>query len=130
MTPVPVIFEDHTLAGFRPLAWSLPVCELRCGLLNLRERLTHVAGREPVLLVRSLLAELASSGGYQVGADAVKPEQGIVLLSGRLGARWDLLSDLCNLIHLLLVTAENDTDLQVIENVPDFLGKAGLIYGG
>ena len=34
-----VIFEDHTAAGFRPLSWSVPVGELRCGILNLRERL-------------------------------------------------------------------------------------------
>jgi UDP-N-acetylglucosamine diphosphorylase/glucosamine-1-phosphate N-acetyltransferase len=94
VTTVPVIFEDHTLTGFRPLAWSVPVCELRCGLLNLRERLAHVSGHEPVLLVRSLLAELASSGGYRVGGEAAAPPQRIVLLSGRLGARWDLLAEL------------------------------------
>ena len=43
MKPFIILFEDHTAEDFRPLSWSLPVYELRCGILNLRERIAHHA---------------------------------------------------------------------------------------
>ncbi len=39
-------------------------------------------------------------------------------------------SDLNDFIHLLLIVAENDTDIQVFENTADFIREAGLINGG
>ncbi|MBK7702068.1 MAG: hypothetical protein IPI34_03805 [bacterium] len=40
-----VLFEDHTLQGFRPVAWSVPVYEIPCGLFNLRERVEMCLAR-------------------------------------------------------------------------------------
>ena len=92
MSFLPVIFEDQTLRGFRPLAWSVPVCELRCGLLNGRERVAATAGVEPVLLVRGMLQGLAAAGGYRAGmGDVIAAGQDILLLSARLAFHWDLL---------------------------------------
>jgi len=95
---VPVIFEDETLVGFRPLTWSQPISELRCGLLNLRERLTHVTGEPPTHLLREFLQDLAISHDHPVGTEvlslAVSAGARLLLVNGRLGARWDLLDDL------------------------------------
>ena len=95
MTLLPVIFEDQTVVGFRPLSWTVPVGELRCGILGPRERLALVAGQEPVLLLRSLLAPLARDVGHAVGADTLRgPVAGgarLLLISGRVGAAWELL---------------------------------------
>jgi UDP-N-acetylglucosamine diphosphorylase/glucosamine-1-phosphate N-acetyltransferase len=92
---VAVIFEDESVTGFRPLAWSQPVCELRCGLLNLRERITHLTGSAPHLLVREFLQELAVAHGHPVGADALtrrlKADDRLLLVNGRFGHRWDRL---------------------------------------
>jgi len=94
---VPVIFEDETLAGFRPVAWSVPVCELRCGLLNPRERVARLCGREPILLLRELLGELGRDCGHAVGSDAARQRLGdgdrLLLVSGRVGSSWDLLTE-------------------------------------
>ncbi len=92
MSYLPVIVEDQTLRGFRPLAWSVPVCELRCGLVNGRERVAAVTGREPALLVRGMLQGLAGAGGYVSGTDGVAASgEDVLLLSARLGFHWDLL---------------------------------------
>jgi UDP-N-acetylglucosamine diphosphorylase/glucosamine-1-phosphate N-acetyltransferase len=94
---VPLLFEDHTLAGFRPLSWSMPVGELRCGLLNPRERVTLACGEPPVLLLRSFLEELARDVGHAVGPAAVREALAragadrALWLSPRLGADWRLL---------------------------------------
>lgn len=95
MSVLPVIFEDQTLTGFRPLAWSVPVGELRCGLLNCRERLALAAGRDPVLLLRGCLDPLAAACGLAAGVEAVRARgaghERLLLVSGRVGADWDLL---------------------------------------
>lgn len=97
MPYVPLLFEDHTLAGFRPLSWSMPVGELRCGILNPRERVTLTCGEPPVLLVRGFLEELARDAGHAVGPPAVSEAVArvgadrVLWLSPRLGADWGLL---------------------------------------
>jgi UDP-N-acetylglucosamine diphosphorylase/glucosamine-1-phosphate N-acetyltransferase len=95
---VPVIFEDETVTGFRPLSWSQPVGELRCGLLNCRERLALLTGGPPVQLCRTFLQDLAAAQGQQVGIapleTAVAAGARLLLVNGRLGRRWDLLSEL------------------------------------
>lgn len=97
MSVLPVIFEDESLLGFRPLAASLPVCELRCGLLNLRERLEHLTGRRPVLLLREYLHALAAAHDHRLGLDIPRrhlAEGGrLLLISGRVGSGWDLLNE-------------------------------------
>ena len=88
----PVIFEDHTAAAMRPLSWSVPVYELRCGLFNLRERLALLTGREPGILPRGFLGPLARECGHAVcGADGPRR---LLLLSARVGAAWDVLAAL------------------------------------
>ncbi len=36
------LFEDQAAAGFAPIAWMRPVCELVCGQFSLRERLVRM----------------------------------------------------------------------------------------
>ncbi len=86
----PVIFEDHTAAALRPLSWSVPVYELRCGLFNLRERLAILTGREPELLPRGFLAPLARDCGHALAGDG-GPER-LLVLNARLGAAWETLA--------------------------------------
>jgi UDP-N-acetylglucosamine diphosphorylase/glucosamine-1-phosphate N-acetyltransferase len=87
-----IIFEDHTAAALRPLSWSVPVYELRCGLLNLRERLAVLTGREPELLPRGLLAPLARECGHAVAG--VDGPRHVLMLSARVGAAWEVLAAL------------------------------------
>ncbi len=108
MKLLPVLFEDHTFARFRPLSWSWPLYELRCGVLNLRERLQWLqreAG-EPTgsevtvwgLLPRSFLQPLHRPRGAAVGpvevAEAARQADRLFILNGRLGPRWDVLAGL------------------------------------
>ena len=87
MSVRPIIFEDHGWSRMRPLAWSTPVSEIRCGMFNLRERVETILESTVggVNLVRPYLAPLlgvgASAGGG--GRD--------VWLSGRLGSFWEVL---------------------------------------
>lgn len=99
---LPLMFEDHTVAGFRPVAWSIPVGELRCGILNPRERLAQLAGRQPILLLRGFLQQLARDVGHDVGAEAVRQAlagSGItdsLWISPRVGHHWALLHQAMN----------------------------------
>src|SRR5436309_2860399 len=52
------LFEDQSAAGFVPIAWMRPVCELLCGQFSLRERLLRgLSVREWGAFVRPFLAE-------------------------------------------------------------------------
>ena len=72
------IFEDHTAARFRPLAWGTPVYELGWGMFNLRERVetaadAAAADTEVVLLPRRMLAPLQMESlpdGMSCGVEA------------------------------------------------------------
>ena len=100
MSLLPVIFEDHTLTGFRPHTWSQPVAELRCGLLNPRERVAHACGQAPALLTRTFLSGLATEAGHANGVEAVlagaEAQGGLLLFSGRIGSAWDLIERAVN----------------------------------
>ena len=64
MQIVPVIFEDHNLVRMRPLTWSIPVFEVRCGMFNTRERVGMCGERNGgVLLGRELLGGLHTASG-------------------------------------------------------------------
>jgi len=101
-----VLFEDHTLQGFRPVAWSLPVYEIPCGLFNLRERvelsLARTGGQDRLaLLPRTLLEDLQRATlpvGAVCGAAATLAAAAgagtVLFLSARLGADWNTLRDL------------------------------------
>jgi UDP-N-acetylglucosamine diphosphorylase/glucosamine-1-phosphate N-acetyltransferase len=90
---IPVIFEDHTFAQFRPLSYSLPTYEMRVGMFNLRERVRHLSGKlnldDGYLLSRSILGPLHPDTGWQVGAEALaradeQPDTIYLWLNGRL----------------------------------------------
>jgi UDP-N-acetylglucosamine diphosphorylase/glucosamine-1-phosphate N-acetyltransferase len=109
MRMLPIVFEDHSAARFRPLSASRPVYELRCGLFSLRERLARVApaaesfqeGFVPVpmgFLPRPHLAPLQPRNGCVLGTEdcrrALAEAETVMLLAGRLGPRWDILAAL------------------------------------
>jgi hypothetical protein len=103
-----VLFEDHTVDRFRPLSWSWPLYELRCGILNLRERVqllqrqvhdqTGMVALPLGLLPRTLLAPLHHLPDAAVGPDAVRQAaqqaEGWLCLHGRLGPRLDVIAAL------------------------------------
>jgi hypothetical protein len=96
---VPVIFEDHSLAMMRPLAWSTPMFELRCGMFNTRERVGMCSGGTGgVLLGRSFLSGLNSAAGWTWGAEGIKgrprAEERYLFLNGLLAPDFLLISDL------------------------------------
>jgi len=125
---LPVLFEDHTVAGFRPLAWSMPVSELRCGILNPRERVARICGREPVLLQRGFLDTLAGELGHAVGVAAVREVMaggevdGVLWLSPRVGADWTYLVDVCARAETGLREADVDGLLAAVVMAGDVEG--------
>jgi len=91
-----VLFEDHTYRRFRPLADSLPIYELRCGLFNTRERLELVdSGGGGLLLSREILRPLHRAPGWSV--DAVEPAGRTLWLNGRLAPLAGLVARLHDL---------------------------------
>jgi len=96
---LPVMFEDHTAAGFRPLSWSVPVSELRCGIFNPRERVQMACGQAPVLLLRPYLDDLAAALGHAAGMQRIRQlldagnRPTLLMLSPRIGADWFFLED-------------------------------------
>lgn len=115
MEPIVVLFEDHAAEDFRPLSWSLPVYEIRCGMLALRERVQYLAGAEtPGLLPRRLLLPLqraTAANGAAVGADACRhrvAQAGALYLNARLGPDWPQLA--------ALLAAGSDADWAWWEN--------------
>lgn len=101
-----VLFEDHTLQGFRPVSWSVPVYEIPCGLFNLRERVATVAGEAGrddrlVLLPRTLLSDLQAASlpdgmacGLEAAQAAAVRAEAVLFLNARLGPDWAVLRDL------------------------------------
>ncbi len=94
-----ILFEDHTAAWFRPLSWSVPVYELGCGLMNLRERvvmLTADSGPGVGLLPRSGLRglqDVAPPPGCVCGGaacrDLAAAAESVLVIASRLGADWE-----------------------------------------
>lgn len=106
MPVLPILFEDHLVPSFRPLSWTLPLFEMRCGLFNTRERLELTASRfagghgsqRPLggLLARGMLCGLHTADRWisnpaDLGALAKDGRERVLWLNGRLGARFDLL---------------------------------------
>jgi UDP-N-acetylglucosamine diphosphorylase/glucosamine-1-phosphate N-acetyltransferase len=53
------IFEDRAVTNLHPLVYTRPACDLRCGVLTLREKIAHAyAGMPLALRVRPYLAPL------------------------------------------------------------------------
>lgn len=99
MQIVPVLFEDHNLVRMRPLAWSTPVFELRCGMFNNRERVSMCGGGNGgVLLGRRLFSELHTAAAWKVGSDSLTlPEwkdSRFLFLNGMLAPDFSLIHGL------------------------------------
>ena len=102
MNIVPVIFEDHNLARMRPLSWSAPVFELRCGMFNTRERVGLCSsGGGGVLLGRNILRDLNRASGWAWGSESI-PVSGskdtrFLFLNGMLAPDFSLIRGLFDL---------------------------------
>lgn len=90
-----VLFEDHTHAGFRPLAASQPTYELRCGLFNTRERVSMVAPGGGLLLAREVLRALHMAPDWTTEPSAVSDRS--LWLNGRLAPSASLVAAMVGL---------------------------------
>lgn len=94
----PILFEDHGLARLRPLCWSMPQFEVRCGMFCLRERVgLLVDGRPGRMLMRTFLHAGAQDPAWGAGFQSEVGGQADLWLAGRLGPRWDVLQGLLTL---------------------------------
>ncbi len=59
-----VIFEDEGCRTFLPLTHTRPVCDLRCGIFTLRERLQTLTGKPPAVICRPHLARAYGVGRW------------------------------------------------------------------
>ena len=78
-----VIFEDHSLKNFRPLALSAPSYEIRMGMFNLRERVELAGPYQGTLLCRDILAPLHTCDRWQIN-----PETGPLQQHGQQRFLW------------------------------------------
>ncbi len=116
MKIVPVIFEDQNLTRMRPLAWSVPVFELRCGMFNTRERVGLCNGRGGgILLGRDLLRNLNNASGWEWGAASIggfdRNDGRFLFLNGMLAPDFSLIQGL----------------LEMAQDSPDFLWRNGRV---
>jgi UDP-N-acetylglucosamine diphosphorylase / glucose-1-phosphate thymidylyltransferase / UDP-N-acetylgalactosamine diphosphorylase / glucosamine-1-phosphate N-acetyltransferase / galactosamine-1-phosphate N-acetyltransferase len=95
-----VLFEDQTSANFRPLTWGLPTYELRCGMFNLRERVSLLMGKDcrGGLLPRKFLEEFHQPSDWAIGhmevKDRIKDAEMVLFLNGRVGPDFTFIRDL------------------------------------
>jgi len=59
-----VLFEDEGCRTFLPLTHTRPVCDLRCGIFTLRERVRMLTGMTPAVICRSHLAQAYGVGRW------------------------------------------------------------------
>jgi hypothetical protein len=65
MTDEPIVlFEDEGCRTFLPLTHTRPVCDLRCGIFTLRERVRMLTGMMPAVICRSHLAQVYGVGRW------------------------------------------------------------------
>ncbi len=88
-----ILFEDHTFSRLRPLCWSRPTYEVRCGLFNLRERVELTdPGQGGLLLSRELLRPLHQVPAWST--TVTRPTGRTLWLNGRLAPRAELVQAL------------------------------------
>ena len=98
MPPRPIIFEDHAHGRLRPLAWSRPIQDLRCGICTPRERLQMTAGVESCLsLDRFALVSGAAPEAWALPSGPESNEGGDLWVAGRFGPAWNVLEELLGL---------------------------------
>jgi UDP-N-acetylglucosamine diphosphorylase/glucosamine-1-phosphate N-acetyltransferase len=88
-----VLFEDHTAARLRPLSWSVPAYEVRCGLFSTRERLDLAdPGAGGVVLCRPVLLPLHTAPGWHGPTGELTDRS--FWVNGRLAPRCSLVNAL------------------------------------
>ncbi|MEJ2637881.1 MAG: putative sugar nucleotidyl transferase [Calditrichia bacterium] len=90
MKPSVVIFEDSGYSNLFPIALTRPVFDLRCGILTLKEKITHDFPHYPVaLLCRDYLADYVQSQNPDIPVN-VMPESDCIFINGRIIADGSL----------------------------------------
>ncbi len=88
-----VIFEDEGWRTFLPLTHTRPVCDLRCGIFTLRERVKALTGGAPAVICRPHLARVHGAGRWPLAL--LSQSVPLTFVNARaLDVRW--LLDLCN----------------------------------
>lgn len=88
-----VLFEDEGCRTFLPLAHTRPVCDLRCGIFTLRERVQALTGRAPAVICRPHLARAHGVGRWPLAL--LSQSAPLTFVNARaLDTRW--LPDLCD----------------------------------
>jgi len=64
MSDTVILFEDEGYRTFLPLVYSRPICDLRCGMFTLRERVAALLGRQPAAICRAHLASVFGAGRW------------------------------------------------------------------
>ena len=78
------IFEDISVTQLHPLVYTRPACDLRCGVLTLREKIVHAyAGLPLALRVRPYLAPLVREQYPGVPVNE-SPGDACLLINGRI----------------------------------------------
>ena len=84
------IFEDQFYRHLLPLVYTRPVYDLRCGILNLGQKIRHqYPNAQRILHVRKYLSELVRERNPGIGVNSVDGD-GCLFLNGRLLAANDL----------------------------------------
>ncbi len=105
VTALTVLFEDHLVPFFRPLTWTQPLFEIRCGIYNTRERIEALdrvgPGKgEGILAGRRQLGKLSTAQGWQwvTESDSPIPDRydRVLLLNGRTCPDADALRSILN----------------------------------
>ncbi|MCS6839658.1 MAG: GlmU family protein [Roseiflexus sp.] len=59
-----ILFEDEGCRTFLPLTHTRPMCDLRCGIFTLRERVQALTGKPPAVICRPHLARAYGVGRW------------------------------------------------------------------
>jgi UDP-N-acetylglucosamine diphosphorylase/glucosamine-1-phosphate N-acetyltransferase len=115
MNDTVILFEDEGYRSFLPLVHTRPVCDLRCGIWTLRERIAALLGHAPAAICRPHLSSVYGGGRWPLGL--LGASQPLTFVNGRaLDLGW--LPD--------LLRAPADTVL-VADNGPGVLGGPVLL---
>ncbi len=88
-----VLFEDEGCRTFLPLTHTRPVCDLRCGIFTLRERVQALTGKPPAVICRPHLARAHGVGRWPLAL--LSQSAPLTFVNARaLDTRW--LPDLCD----------------------------------
>ena len=96
-----ILFEDEGYRTFLPLVYSRPICDLRCGMFTLRERVAALLGRQPAAICRAHLASVYGAGRWPL--TLLRESAPITFVNGRaLDVAWlpRLLEEPINTVYI------------------------------